>query len=52
MQLHLNLANSPAPAVALWELLAEERRRAAMALLAQLIAQTIDSASEELGGSE
>ncbi|MDP9133948.1 MAG: hypothetical protein M3N56_03875 [Actinomycetota bacterium] len=45
MQLRLDLAESPAPAVALWELLGEEQRRAAMtllaALLAALIAQTV-----------
>ncbi len=34
VQLDLDLANSPAPVVALWELLEEERRRAAMALRA------------------
>jgi hypothetical protein len=41
VQLRLDLAESPAPAVALWELVGEEQRRAAMALLAALIAQTV-----------
>ena len=46
MQLRLELAESPAPAVALWELLGEKQRQTAMALLAALIAQTI--AGEEV----
>jgi hypothetical protein len=41
VQLRLELAESPAPAVALWELVGEEQRQAAMALLAALIAQTV-----------
>jgi hypothetical protein len=41
MQLRLELAESPAPAVALWELVGEEQRQTAMALLATLIAQTV-----------
>jgi hypothetical protein len=41
VQLRLELAESPAPAVALWELVGEEQRQTAMALLAALIAQTI-----------
>lgn len=41
MQLRLELAESPAPAVALWELVGEQQRQTAMALLAALIAQTI-----------
>jgi hypothetical protein len=41
MQLRLDLAESPAPAVALWELVGEQQRRAAMSFLALLIAQTI-----------
>ena len=40
MQLRLDLAESPAPAAALWELVGEEQRQTAMALLAALIAQT------------
>jgi hypothetical protein len=50
VQLRLDLADSPAPVVALWELLEEERRRAAMMLLAELLAQTVSGAREELGG--
>ena len=46
VQLRLELAESPAPAVALWELLGEKQRQTAMALLAALIAQTI--AGEEV----
>jgi hypothetical protein len=41
MQLRLDLAESPAPAVALWELVGAEQRRAAVTLLAALIAQAI-----------
>jgi hypothetical protein len=41
VQLRLELAESPAPAVALWELVGEEQRQTAMALLAALIAQTV-----------
>jgi hypothetical protein len=41
MQLRLELAESPAPAVALWELVGERQREAAMALLAALIARTL-----------
>jgi hypothetical protein len=41
VQLRLELAESPAPAVALWELVGEQQREAAMALLAALIAQTV-----------
>jgi len=40
-QLRLELAGSAAPAVALWELVGEEQRQTAMALLAALIAQTV-----------
>jgi hypothetical protein len=47
VQLRLDLAESPAPAVALWELVGEEQRQAAMALLATLIAQTV--AGEAVG---
>jgi hypothetical protein len=39
--LRLELAESPAPAAALWELVGEEQRQTAMALLAALIAQTV-----------
>jgi hypothetical protein len=41
VQLRLELAESPAPAVALWELVGEEQRQTAMVLLAVLIAQTV-----------
>jgi hypothetical protein len=41
VQLRLELAESPAPAVALWELVGEEQRQTAMVLLAALIAQTV-----------
>lgn len=49
MQLRLDLAESPAPAAALWELLGEEQRQAAMAMLAVLIAQAV---AGEPGGEE
>ena len=51
MQLRLELAESPAPAVALWELVGEEQRQTAMALLAALIAQTVarEAAGDERG---
>jgi hypothetical protein len=45
-QLRLDLAESPAPAAALWELVGEQQRRAAMALLAALIAQTVAGEAE------
>ena len=41
MQLRLELAESPAPAVALWELVGEQQRETAMVLLAALIAQAV-----------
>ena len=41
VQLRLELAESSAPAVALWELVGEEQRQAAMVLLAALIARTV-----------
>ena len=41
MQLRLEMAESPAPAAALWELVGEQQRETAMALLAVLIAQTV-----------
>lgn len=50
MQLRLDLAESPAPMAALWELFEEERRRAAMALLAALIARAV--AGEQEAGDE
>jgi hypothetical protein len=47
MQLRLELTESPAPAVAMWELVGEEQRRGAMTLLAELIARTIAEADIE-----
>jgi len=47
LQLHLGLAESPAPAGALWELLDEERRRTAMVLLSTMIAQSVAGEQEE-----
>ena len=47
MQLRLELAESPAPAVALWELVGEEQRQTAMTLLVVLIAQTVAGEQEE-----
>ena len=41
MQLRLDLAEGPAPAAVLWELVGEEQRQTATALLAALIAQTV-----------
>jgi hypothetical protein len=41
VQLHLDLAESPAPAAALWELVGEEQRQSVMALLAALLARTV-----------
>jgi hypothetical protein len=49
MQLRLNLAEGPAPAAVLWELVGEEERQTAMALLAALIARSVvgQSAGDE-----
>jgi hypothetical protein len=47
VQLRLDLAECPAPATALWELLGEQERQAAMALLAALIARAV---TEETDG--
>ena len=44
VQLRLDLAESVAPAAALWELVGERQRQTAMALLAALIAQTVGEA--------
>ena len=54
MQLRLELAESPAPAVALWELVGEEQRQTAMTLLAALIARTVagDGEAEETAVGE
>ena len=50
MQLRLELAENPAPAVALWELVGEPQRQSAMTLLAALIARTVapEAAGDEL----
>jgi hypothetical protein len=47
VQLRLELAESPAPAVALWELVGEEQREAAMVLLTGLIARAVIGQPEE-----
>ena len=47
VQLRLELAESPAPAVALWELVGEEQRQTAMTLLAALIARTVVGEGDE-----
>jgi hypothetical protein len=54
VQLCLDLAESPVPAVALWELVGEAQRQAAMAMLAALIAQTVveEQDERELVGGE
>jgi len=41
MQLRLDLAESPAPAAVLWELVGEAERRAAIAQLSALIAEAV-----------
>ena len=51
MQLRLELAESPAPAVALWELVGEQQRQAAMALLAALIARALAGDQDEEGAA-
>lgn len=47
MQLRLELAERPAPAVAVWEFVGEEQRQAAILLVAALIAQTIAAEQDE-----
>ena len=47
VQLRLELAESPAPAVALWELVGEQQRQTAMTLLAALIARTVTDEPDE-----
>jgi hypothetical protein len=49
VQLRLELAESPAPAVALWELVGEQQRQAAMVLLAALIARSVAGEQDEDG---
>jgi len=56
VQLRLEMAESPAPAVALWELVGEQQRETAMSLLSALIARTVvpEAAGDErvsLGGT-
>jgi hypothetical protein len=51
VQLLLELAESSAPAVALWELVGEQQRQAARPLLAVLIAQTIAGEQTEDEGA-
>lgn len=41
MQLRLDLAECPAPAAVLWELVGADQRQTATALLAALIARTV-----------
>ncbi len=50
VQLRLDLAESSAPAEALWELVGDEQRQAACTLLVALIAQTVvgEAAGDEL----
>ena len=47
MQLRLELGESPAPVVVLWELVGEQQRQAAMVLLAELIARTVADGHSE-----
>ena len=49
MQLRLELAESPAPVVVLWELVGEQQRRTAMVLLAGLIARAVAGDQDEDG---
>jgi hypothetical protein len=41
VQLRLEMAESPAPAVALWELVGQDQRQAAITLLAAMIARSV-----------
>ena len=52
MQLRLELAESPAPAAALWELVGEQQRQSAMSLLAAMIAQTIVPEPDAVAGDD
>ncbi len=49
MQLRLDLAESPAPAAVLWELVGEEERRTAIAQLSALIAAAVMGPAIEVG---
>jgi hypothetical protein len=42
VQLRLELAESPAPAVALWELVGEQQRQGAIVLMAALLARAVE----------
>jgi hypothetical protein len=50
MQLRLDLAESPAPAAVLWELVGAEQRRAAIAQLSALIAAAVVGPVIEVDG--
>jgi hypothetical protein len=50
MQLRLDLAESPASAAVLWELVGEEQRRMAIAQLSALIAAAVMGPVVEVGG--
>ena len=47
MQLSLELSETPAPPVAMWEVLAPAERLAVVAALARLMAKSIDDKEEE-----
>jgi hypothetical protein len=49
VQLRLGLAESAAPAAALWELVGEQQRQAAMVLLAGLIARAVAGDQDDDG---
>jgi hypothetical protein len=49
VQLRLELAESPAPAAALWEIVGERQRETAMTLLAALIARSVAGEQDEGG---
>jgi hypothetical protein len=50
MQLRLQLAESPAPAAVLWELVGEEERQAAIVQLSALIAAAVVGDVVEVSG--
>lgn len=52
MQLRLDLAESPAPAAVLWELVGEEERRTAIAQLSALIAAAVMGSTIEVGSEQ
>lgn len=47
MQLSLEVAESPAPPVAMWEVLAPAERLAVVGVLARLMARSIDTKEED-----